>query len=265
MSQPLITGWEPDLPAGDSLLRQFVLSYADRTEATAVVLGGAVDRDDDACVVDLASPFMFDNAVVLLRPPTPERLDRTLARARALYPAGRSWILLSVWPLPDPAGYGLGLLGHPPLMVRPGHSGALSTMPPAELRIQPVTSELDMAVFHRVLLDGFGLSGDGGSMADPRVLAAGVNLFVGYAGSTPVAVAGSALNHGLVEVDWVTTVPEARGRGYGTALTWRALDIAPELPAVLLASDPGQRVYERMGFLRLLRATMWVSAEGAAA
>jgi hypothetical protein len=40
-------------------------------------------------------------------------------------------------------------------------------------------------------------------------------------------------------------------------VTWAATVAAPALPAVLLASDPGRPVYERMGYLPLLRATMW--------
>jgi hypothetical protein len=53
------------------------------------------------------------------------------------------------------------------------------------------------------------------------------------------------------------TVPEARRRGVGTALTWRAALADPARPAALLASDLGRGVYERMGFLPLLRFTLW--------
>jgi hypothetical protein len=67
----LTTGWEPDLPVTDSLLRQFVFSYADRTAWMARALGGRTDRDADAALADLGSPFLFDNAVVLLQS-TPE-------------------------------------------------------------------------------------------------------------------------------------------------------------------------------------------------
>ena len=70
------------------------------------------------------------------------------------------------------------------------------------------------------------------------------------------------MHHGLVEVDWVATLPDARGKGYGTALTWRAVEVAPDLPAVLIASDDGQPVYEKMGFLRLMRVTMHVRGTG---
>jgi predicted GNAT family acetyltransferase len=72
-----------------------------------------------------------------------------------------------------------------------------------------------------------------------------------------VSVAGAAVNHGIVEVDWVATLPQARGRGYGAALTMAAAGIAPGLPALLLASDAGRPVYQHLGFIDLLRTTMW--------
>jgi hypothetical protein len=48
-----------------------------------------------------------------------------------------------------------------------------------------------------------------------------------------------------------------RGKGYGAALTWVATLADPTLPGVLIASDPGQPVYERMGYVRLTRVSMW--------
>jgi hypothetical protein len=45
--------------------------------------------------------------------------------------------------------------------------------------------------------------------------------------------------------------------GYGAALTWRATLTEAGLPAILLASDDGRPVYQRMGFLPLLRFTVW--------
>jgi hypothetical protein len=47
-------------------------------------------------------------------------------------------------------------------------------------------------------------------------------------------------------------------RGYGEALTWRAARTQAGLPAILLASDDGRPVYQRMGFLPLLRFTVWL-------
>jgi ribosomal protein S18 acetylase RimI-like enzyme len=58
-------------------------------------------------------------------------------------------------------------------------------------------------------------------------------------------------------VQTVATLPEFRGRGYGEALTWTATTAEPEQPAVLLSSDLGRPVYERMGYIALLRFSYW--------
>jgi GNAT superfamily N-acetyltransferase len=261
VTESLTTGWEPDLPPQDSLLRQFAFSHADRSAWMAGALGGRVDRDPAASLADPGSPFLFDNAVVLLRPPSPESLADVLDRAKALYPDDQSWSLMSVWPLPEPTGEGfaergLTLLGHPPIMFR--SAGATPPVPPPELQVLPVTTPTDLSVFREVLADGYPIEDAAASaIADPRLLGGALHLFLGYAGNAPVATSGASINHGLVEVDWVATLPDARRRGYGAAMTWRALQVAPDLPAALIASDPGQPVYERMGFLRLLRATLW--------
>jgi GNAT superfamily N-acetyltransferase len=255
----LTTGWEADLPVADSLLRRFVHSYADRTARMAAAVGGHAYRDADAAFADLGSPFVFDNAVVLLGPPTPERLAATVDEALEFYPPQRAFVVLSAFPVPGEAfaGRGLALMGHPPLMFLPAKETGDAV--PARLVIHPVRTPAELAVFSRALIEGYGLDGgDPGAVADPRLIEAGLlHLFVGYVDGVPVATAGSAVHHGIVEVDWVATVPSARGHGYGTALTWAAVDVAPELPTMLIASDDGQPVYEKMGFLRLMRLTMY--------
>ena len=45
--------------------------------------------------------------------------------------------------------------------------------------------------------------------------------------------------------------------GYGEALTWAATCVDPSLPAVLIASDLGRPVYERMGYVATSRWTLW--------
>lgn len=68
-----------------------------------------------------------------------------------------------------------------------------------------------------------------------------------------VAVAASTLfiSRGVAGIYLVSTVPDARNRGLGTALTCLALRQAHELGcdlAVLHATEAGQRIYERLGF-----------------
>jgi hypothetical protein len=52
-------------------------------------------------------------------------------------------------------------------------------------------------------------------------------------------------------------VPEARRRGYGAALTWRATLADPAWPALLIATTDGRAVYEQMGYMALFRFTLW--------
>jgi predicted GNAT family acetyltransferase len=73
----------------------------------------------------------------------------------------------------------------------------------------------------------------------------------------PVSAAATFVAKGISDVTVVGTVPEARRRGYGAALTWRATLAEPELPALLLATDEGRAVYERMGYLPLFRFPVW--------
>ncbi|GAA4974199.1 GNAT family N-acetyltransferase [Pseudonocardia tropica] len=251
--ETLTTGWEPGAPVGDSLARRFVHAYADRTAAMAARAGGRVRRVAGAVLADPASPFGYDNAVVLTAPPDPGDLPRVLDEAARFFPPHRWWVLLSLFALPDPAGYGLVRVGHPPLMFRP--PGPLPPSPPG-LVIRTVP-DADPADFERVLVAGYGLAEVGRpAVADPRPGDL-LHLVVGYAGGEPVATAGACVGHGVVEVDWVAVLPGHRGRGFGGAVTAAACAVAPELPSLLISSDDGHPVYRRLGYWDLFRTTMW--------
>src|SRR5882724_3611287 len=98
----LCSGWEPETPVGDTLLRRFVVGYGERIERLARAGGGHVERRPDAVLAASRSPWPFDNAVILLRPPASESaLAELRCRAWSFFPAGRPWILWSAWPTPD--------------------------------------------------------------------------------------------------------------------------------------------------------------------
>jgi GNAT superfamily N-acetyltransferase len=132
--------------------------------------------------------------------------------------------------------------------------------PPAatDLEVRSVADAATLADFQEVLVAGFGLADVGvPAVADLALAGSLLHLRVGYADGVPVATAGAAVHHGLLEIDWVATLPDVRRRGYGAAITAAVVGVAPELPAVLLASDDGQPIYRRLGFLDLFRTTMW--------
>ena len=252
----LIHGWEPDLDTSDSLLRRYVLAYADRCEDMARAIGGRARRTEVYSAADPASPVMFDNAVVLLQPSTYVDLHDALADALAWYPPERHVVVLSPFPTPDLSPLGLSLMGHPPLMYRP--PGGTAPALPDGLSIHEVVNEADLAEFVRTLVEAYPMpGGESSGVADVRALDASIRLFVGRVDGIPVATSGARIGHGVNDVEWVSTRPEHRRRGIGEALTWAATLAEPELPAVLIASDDGQAVYESMGFVRLLRLTVW--------
>jgi GNAT superfamily N-acetyltransferase len=254
--EQLTTGWEPGVPASDSLLRAYVLASAGRAAYMARCAGGREQRWADLAVADPRSPVLWDNAAVLLQPPQYTDMGHLLERLTSFYPPERHFVFMAAWPTPDLRAAGLELMGHPPLMFRP--AGGVAPELPEGLEIVPVTDERTMKDFVRTVVDAYPLPGaEGTVLGEAAMLGGPLALFVGYLDGQPVATSGSYLEHGVVDVEWVSARPEYRGRGIGGALAWAATAASPSDPAMLIASDEGQPVYSRLGYLRLQRLTMW--------
>ncbi len=255
MSEHLTHGWEPDLPPEDSLIRRYLCATTDVSAFMTRAVDGRVTRWDDVFAADPASAILFDNLAVLLQPSTLCDIDEVVTRLLDFFPPERHFCLLSAWPIPDLSDR-LELMGHPPFMLRP--AGGSPPPLPDGLRIQPVRTEDDLRVFVDTLVTGYPLPE---ARAAPLVTAAmldgPVRMFVGYLEDQPVGTAGARLGHGLVDVEWVSTMPQARGRGVGAALTWAATACSPGDDAALIASDAGQPIYQALGYLRLQRFTVW--------
>jgi GNAT superfamily N-acetyltransferase len=87
--------------------------------------------------------------------------------------------------------------------------------------------------------------------------------YVGDVEQEPVTTAFGFTERDHVGIYNVATVPRHRGRGYGTAITARAvLDgfASGASVAYLQSSVVGYRVYERLGFRTLETWTVWISA-----
>lgn len=121
-------------------------------------------------------------------------------------------------------------------------------------RVQdPATYEEWIIAEHR----GFGAAGklDSGLAAIRRAMGIGHNLpfhhFLGRLDGAGVATATLLLAGGIAGIYDVSTVPEARRRGIGTAMTLAALREARRLGyeiAFLQPSAMGRPIYERIGF-----------------
>jgi GNAT superfamily N-acetyltransferase len=84
-------------------------------------------------------------------------------------------------------------------------------------------------------------------------------LFVGVERGQPVASSRLFCAAGVAGIYHVATLPGARGRGFGTALTLTATRAARELgyrTAILTASPAGYRLYQRLGFEECIQAAI---------
>jgi GNAT superfamily N-acetyltransferase len=252
-TEVLTTGWAPRVAADDTITPRFVLARTARIAALADRTGGRRKWVEGARMADLRSPFGPDNVVVVTRPLAEAEWPGVVTAADAFFPPSRWWVLLSVFPTPDLTRHGLRRVGDPTLVVRPpGPPPA----PDPRLDVRAVTDAATLADFRAVLVAAHGLAAAPPN-ADLALARSVLHLLVGYADGEAVATAGCAVHHGIVEVDWVATLPAARRRGYGAALTASSVAVAPELPALLIASDHGHGVYRDLGFLDLFRTTMW--------
>ena len=254
----LETGWQPTTPVEDTVVRRFLFNWAEATAAPVAALGGRVLRRDDLVAADLGRPAGFFNATILLRPLTVETMHAVLATLADFYGRGAGDVaLFSAWPTPDLGPFGWRLMGHPPLHLLP--AGRVMPPPPEGLRIEEVRDEGALRVFAEVAGRGFPMPDlldaallDRSLLDDERI-----RFWVGWEDEWPVAASSVFVDQGINDVTLVATVPEARRRGFGEAVTWRAALADPALPAMLISSDAGRPVYDRMGFLPLFRFTGW--------
>jgi ribosomal protein S18 acetylase RimI-like enzyme len=260
----LDTGYGSTTPAGDNLLNDFVQECAESFAAFARARGDRVERIAGlATMVDAGSPLPFVNRVLLEQPITdPTAL---VARIHDFYAAGppTPFLLDSAWPTPDLTDAGFTLMGHPPLMLRP--PDVPLPPPPPELRIVRVDDDRSAFDYELALIDGYPAPMlqpmTEVTIVTPAALdAAGWHHFVGYVDGRPVASGAAYVDNRLVRVDNIATLEDVRGHGYGRAMTAAAAGVDPGKPAALVASDLGRRVYERLGFVAMLRITYWLGS-----
>lgn len=106
VSEHLAHGWEPELPAEDSLVRCYVCAMTDVSAFMTRAVDGRIARWDDVYVADPASPVPFDNLAVLLQPSTLCDIDDVGSRLLDFYrasgtsrssPPGRSQTSATGW------------------------------------------------------------------------------------------------------------------------------------------------------------------------
>jgi hypothetical protein len=257
-SEHLTTGWEPDLPPEDTLVRQAVLVHASWPVAVAGAAGRPWQSSERWAGGWIGDRGALTNPVVLTQPLT--HVEDVLGEIGALIPPSVPYLLLSPWPTADLQEHGLVLIGHPPLMVR-------FPAPPTPLRrwsgeVREIRDPAELTVAERVLVEGYPMPEldplNPGDLLGPTLLQTATRLWIAWLDGAPVAMAAAHSAAGVTLVEYVASLPAARGRGAGAAVTWAATLADPDRPAVLIASDDGRSVYSRMGFLAVERWSAWL-------
>jgi hypothetical protein len=254
----LTTGWEDDLDPADSIERQAVLAHVSWARALTTAARGHFTQGPGWCAGSGGGTSALRNWAIVTSPPRDWAV--TVAAISAAYPAGVSAIVLSPFPTPDLTSHGLGLVGHPPLMLRP--VSTVTEPPTTTLDVREAATPTELQDAERVLVEGYPMP----DMADTPpgdfyrtdVVVGPTRVFVAYDHGVPVATSAAHSAAGVTVVENVAVLASARGKGAGAAVTWAATTSWPEQGAVLIASDDGQPVYERLGYLRIVRWTCWL-------
>ena len=265
-ARPRVVEWDRDAVKTDPMSAR----GADLIEANFVEFllsmgraGGAVERLDDEIAWTIGgSPIGYHNAVVRCTASegrsgllveewrdalTQRSLPGSWHWTSAMHPQDLPQLLLH-------AGFEDG--GDEPAMA--AQLAAVADVPmPTELQVTPVEDSSALDQYRHVLATGFG---EGPVEAD---WVAGVfaviglepnsrwRHFVGTVADDPVATASTLLTDSTAGIYFVCTRPDARRRGFGSAITYEAMRHAARTGAtfaVLGSSPMGQRIYERLGF-----------------
>lgn len=149
--------------------------------------------------------------------------------------------------------------GQPWMVRRVAGTGDEPPAMPSELAIVRVVDADGLAAFEQTSAAGFEAGRierfawhAPGVLADERLVS-----WLGLVGGLPVSVAMSFAEAGVLGIYGVATIPEARRRGYGAALTRAVLASGPPVPAVLQPSPMAEGIYRRLGFERFATFGTW--------
>jgi len=126
------------------------------------------------------------------------------------------------------------------------------------LEIRVAADEESIRTWSTVFTAGYGLPLDWENLVFDAWLKLGLDLpirnYVGYLNGKPIATATLFNGGGAAGIWSVATLPEARGKGIGAAITLKPLQDAREMGyriGVLQSSEMGFNIYKKLGFRHL--------------
>ncbi len=224
--------------------------------------GGGETRNDAVQWTIGGSPLDYHNAVVAadLAEASADAAIQESIEALRRHDVPGTW---HVGPTMRPADLGERLLaaGFAHDGTEPGMAVQLSALvederSPDGLVVAPVENEADLVTWAATLARGFGEGEREATWVADMYGRLGLGsgewvLYLATLDGEPVGTTSVFLGAGVAGVYFVMTVPEARGRGIGAAVTIAGLQQAREAGyeiGVLTSSPLGRKVYERIGF-----------------
>jgi GNAT superfamily N-acetyltransferase len=229
--------------------------------------GGEVHDDPEALWAVSGVPFPLFNGVFRADLPA-DRLDQAVDALLARFRARNLPLQWTVGPGTRPAGLETCLLAHgghhlfdtPGMAIDLGAPVPDTPFPPGAV-IAEVEDETGLTAWAEAVAVGLELPDPVACAGWLRTVYAGVGLggrgvaryrfFVAREAGVPVAASAVWLAEGVAGIGYVGTVPAARRRGLGSAMTVACLDAARAegyRVAILWASPAGLPVYRRLGF-----------------
>lgn len=257
-----LTGWEATASPMDTALRQFLIAQTAFQRMSGEALGATILENEQVIAVDSGQPATMINFALIRQPLTGPAFEPTMESLEELYGGDgkRGFVALySPLPTPDLSPWGWSLAGHPPLQLRSRLSPRQDI---GKVKIEGVTTGDQQTIFERIIIDGFEFEEMRARPAG-SLLGAGLfederfRAFLGYVDGEPVSAAASVTEAGIVDIVMVATIPSGRRQGAGLAVTQAATRLELGLPGVLFSSDEGRPVYERLGFVPILRGSFW--------
>lgn len=253
--------------------RNMVAMYSADTLATP---GGDVARADGLVMCVTPQGTVVTNMAIVTGPISVSVLREA---ARRMYdPRGAPY---SVWTRAhadarleaELADAGFTRFHEEPGMVLGPEEGA-PVRPPAGIEMRTVADDRGRATFAELMASAYGVYGTPKESTRERFATpasvTGTNrvAFLAYRrdGSDERAVAGAMLYmaHGVGGVNWVGTLPDEFGKGYGAAVTWAVVEEGRRRGARFMnlqASPMGERVYRRLGFATATHYRVFVAFE----
>lgn len=218
-------------------------------------------------------PAPFNGAILTGEPEGALSPEEILARAETFFAERRRRFLVWIRAHADePLERAARERGYLEIDDTPGMVVERRVAPGAVPAVRRVADAAGVRDFAEVCARGYatyGLRPDAvhASFARPDIcLRPDAAAFVAYDGGAPVSAAMVIADGRAAGLYWVATVPEARGRGLGTACTAAATNAGFDLGApvvVLQASSMGEPIYRRLGYREVTRYRWLISPESA--